>query len=39
MRNRLMKIADPVRAIFYVHSRDGMEPRMEGWAEIDYIVA
>ena len=38
-RNGLVKIADLVRAIFCSHSRDGPEPRMEGWAEIDVLVA
>ena len=39
MRNGLVKMADPVRAIFCGHSRDGMEPEMEGWAKIDLLVA
>ena len=39
MRNGLMKTADLVRAIFCGHSRDGTEPGMEGWAEIDHVVA
>ena len=34
-----MKAADPVRAIFYGHNRDGTEPGTEGWTEIDRVVA
>ena len=32
-------MADLVRSIFYGHSRVGTEPRIEGWAEIDLLVA
>ena len=39
MRNRLMKMADSVKAIFCGHSRDGTEPRMDEWAKIDLLVA
>ena len=39
MRNRLMKMADSVRAIFYGHSRDGTKPGMEGREKIDNVVA
>ena len=39
MGSRLVKMVDPVGAIFYGHGMDSMEPRMEGWAEIDHIVA
>ena len=39
MGSRLVKMVDPVGAIFYGHSWDGMGPRTEGWAEIDCIVA
>ena len=39
MRNELMKMVDPVRAIFCGHSRVGTAPRMEGWAKIDLLVA
>ena len=35
----LVKMADLVGAIFYGHSRDDTEPGMEGWVEIDCIVA
>ena len=39
MRNGLEKTVDSVRAIFYSHSRGNMDPGMEGWAEIDHVVA
>ena len=39
MGSRLVKMVDLVVAIFCGHSRDGMGPRMEGWVEIDYVVA
>ena len=39
MRNRMVKTTDMVRAIFYGYSRDGTKPRMEGWTEIDRVVA
>ena len=35
----LVKMADLVGAIFCSHSRDGTEPRMDGWAKIDSIVS
>ena len=38
MRNGLVKTIDSVRAFCCGHSRDGTEPRMEGWAEIDCVV-
>ena len=38
MGSRLVKMLDPVGAIFYGHTRDGIEPRMEEWVEIDHIV-
>ena len=38
MINGLMKMANLVGAIFYSHSRDGTELRMEEWVEIDRIV-
>ena len=34
-----MKAADPDRAIFYGHNRDGTEPEMEGLTETDRVVA
>ena len=39
MRNRLVKTVDSVRAIFCGYSRDGTVSKMEGWAQIDYVVA
>ena len=39
MRNGLEKMVDLVRAIFYGHSRGNMDLGMEGWAEIDRVVA
>ena len=39
MVSGLVKMVDLVGAIFYGHTRDGIEPRMEEWAEIDRIVA
>ena len=39
MGSRLVKMADAVGAIFYGHSRDNTKPGMEGWAEIDPVVA
>ena len=39
MLSGLVKMVDPVGAIFYGRSRDGKEPGMEGWAEIDLVVA
>ena len=38
MGSGLGKMAVPVRANFYGHSRDDKESRTEGWAEIDRIV-
>ena len=35
----LVKMTDLVGAIFCDHSKDGTEPRMKGWAEIDRVVA
>ena len=35
---RLVKMVDPVEANFCGHSNDDMEPRTEGWVEIDCIV-
>ena len=39
MGSGLVKMVDPVGAIFYSQSRDGTGPRMEGWAKISYVVA
>ena len=39
MVSGLVKTVDLFGAIFYRHSRDGTEPRMEGWIEIDHVVA
>ena len=39
MGSRLVKMVDLVGAIFYSHSRDDTELRMEEWLEIDHIVA
>ena len=35
----LVKMADPVGAIFYGHSRDITEPGMKGCVEIECIIA
>ena len=39
MRNGLVKMTNLVRAISSGHRRDGTELGMEGWAEIDRVVA
>ena len=39
MLSGLVKMVDLVGAIFYGRSRDGKEPGMEGWVEIDHRVA
>ena len=39
MRNGLVNTAESVRVIFLGHSRYGAEPKIEGWAQIDSVVA
>ena len=39
MGSGLVKMVDPMEANFCGHSRDDTEPRMEGWAEVDHVVA
>ena len=39
MVSGLVKAADPIGAIFYGHSGDGTDLRMEGWPKIDHVVA
>ena len=39
MGSGLVKIVDPVGAIFCGYIRDGTKPGIEGYVEIDLIVA
>ena len=38
MGSGLVKMVDPVGAIFYSHSRDSVELGIDEWVEIDHIV-